>query len=69
MTQRLVLQFSLFHSSSLQGFLGREKNMADDDYARDEENIEDEEVDETVSSYQLYHEPLSEVKIHVLTQL
>jgi hypothetical protein len=43
--------------------------MADDDYARDEENIEDEEVDETVSSYQLYHEPLSEVKIHVLTQL
>lgn len=29
--------------------------MADDNYARDEENIEEEEVDETVSRYQLYH--------------
>jgi hypothetical protein len=32
--------------------------MADDSYARDEENFEEEEeVDETVSSYQLYHVP------------
>lgn len=29
--------------------------MADDSYARDEENFEEEEVEETVSSYQLYH--------------
>jgi hypothetical protein len=29
--------------------------MADDSYARDEENFEEEEVDETVSVYQLYH--------------
>lgn len=41
--------------------------MADDSYTRDEENIEEEEVDETVSSYQLYHVPLSEIKTRVLT--
>jgi hypothetical protein len=36
----------------------RENKMADDSYARDEENFEEEEeVDETVSSYQLYHVP------------
>jgi hypothetical protein len=31
--------------------------MADDSYARDEENIEEEELDETVRNYQLYHVP------------
>lgn len=42
--------------------------MADDSYVRDEENFEEEEVDETVSSYQLYHVQLSEIKIRVLNQ-
>jgi hypothetical protein len=43
--------------------------MADESYPRDEENIEEEEVDQTVSNYQLYHVPLSEIKIRVLTHL
>lgn len=42
--------------------------MADDSYARDEENFEEEEVDETVSYYQLYHVTILKIKIRVLTQ-
>jgi hypothetical protein len=41
--------------------------MADDSYAREEENIEEEELDETVSDYKLYHFPFSEIKSRVLT--
>lgn len=41
--------------------------MADDSYVREEEIIEEEELDETVSDYKLYHFPLSEIKSHVLT--
>lgn len=39
--------------------------MADDSYTPDEDNIEEEEVDQTVSNYQLYHKPLSEIKIRI----